>query len=111
MSQTATTAAEPAPIPTHVDVTPQPGRRVRTPDGDLLPEGHVLRGEPRSAYWLRKEIDGDVALTPHDPAAVAADAAVGQDPVDPVSPPAPPLAETSPAPGAPASDKSGGRNR
>lgn len=110
MSQTATTAAEPAPIPTHVDVTPQPGRRVRTPDGDLLPEGHVLRGEPRSAYWLRKKIDGDVALTPHDPAAVAADAAVGQDPVDPVSPPAPHV-DAPPLASALASEKPSGRNR
>lgn len=74
MSQTAAPAAEPTPIPTHVDVTPQPGRRVRTPDGDLLPEGHVLRGEPRSPYWLRKEFDRDVVLTAHDPSAGAADA-------------------------------------
>lgn len=60
------------PIPTVVDVTPQPGRRVRTPDGSLLPADHVLRGEPRSPYWIRAELDGDVKLTPHDPSAVAA---------------------------------------
>nr|WP_047578353.1 DUF2635 domain-containing protein [Methylobacterium sp. ZNC0032] len=55
------------PIPALVDVTPQKGRRVRTPDGSLLPEKHILRGEPRSPYWIRAELDGDVKLSAHQP--------------------------------------------
>jgi hypothetical protein len=77
------------PIPALVDVTPQKGRRVRTPDGSLLPEKHVLRGEPRSPYWLRAEIDGDVKLSPHQP-----------ESAESAAPPAPPLE-------APASEKPG----
>lgn len=50
-----------------VDIRPQPGRRVRDQEGSLLPETHVLRGVPRSAYWLRLERDGDVILSEHRP--------------------------------------------
>lgn len=66
------------PLPTAVDVTPVAGRRVRTQDGSLLPENHILRGEPRSAYWLRLERDGDVTLKPHEPQ--VAEAAAGDPP-------------------------------
>lgn len=64
----STASAEDA-LPTAVDVRSRKGRRVRTPDGSLLPEGHILCGEPRSPYWLRLERDGDVKLTPHVPEA------------------------------------------
>lgn len=75
------------PIPSFVDVTPEAGRRVRTPDGSLLPVGHVLRGEPRSPYWIRAQQDGDVMLTPHQP-----------ETAEP-SPPAPPAAVEPEKPG------------
>ncbi|WP_420104149.1 hypothetical protein [Bosea sp. (in: a-proteobacteria)] len=90
------------PLPTLVDVTPQPGRRVRTPDGSLLPEGYVLRGEPRSPYWLRAEKAGDVALAAHqpEPEAVPAEEPAASPPA-PVEPPLP----ADPAP--PASEKPG----
>lgn len=55
-------------LPDYVDVTPKPGRRVRTETGALLPETHVLRGVARSSYWLRLQRDGDVQLAPHQPA-------------------------------------------
>lgn len=86
-----TDAAE-QPLPTLVDVTPQPGRRVRTPDGALLPVDHILRGEARSPYWLRAERDGDVSLTPHQPEAEAAPAAEPAPPASPIEP-APPTPE------------------
>lgn len=56
---------KPASPPEFVDVTPEPGRRVRIETGELLPEGHVLRGVPRSSFLLRLERDGDVKLSPH----------------------------------------------
>lgn len=42
--------------------TPAPGVRVRKEDGSILAEA----GEPvvRSAFWLRRERDGDVILKP-----------------------------------------------
>lgn len=67
-------------IPALVDVTPQPGRRVRDQQGALLPETHILRGVSRSPYWLRAERDGDVKLTEHVPEAEPAPA------VDPTPP-------------------------
>ncbi len=57
-----------SPTVTLVDVRPQAGRRVRDQEGSLLPETHILRGVPRSAYWLRLERDGDVTLAAHEPA-------------------------------------------
>ncbi|MDP3407238.1 DUF2635 domain-containing protein [Bosea sp. (in: a-proteobacteria)] len=56
-----------SPTATLVDVRPQPGRRVRDQEGSLLPETHILRGVPRSTYWLRLERDGDVTLAAHEP--------------------------------------------
>lgn len=67
----STTATAEEALPPAVDVKPRKGRRVRTPDGSLLPDGHILRGEPRSPYWLRLERDGDVRLTAHVPEAEA----------------------------------------
>lgn len=58
-------------LPALVDVSPAKGRRIRTQGGSLLPEGHVLRGEPRSAYWLRLQRDRDVELSAHQPAVEA----------------------------------------
>ncbi|MFC5505152.1 DUF2635 domain-containing protein [Bosea massiliensis] len=58
-----------SPTATLVDVRPQAGRRVRDQEGSLLPETHILRGVPRSAYWLRLERDGDVTLAAHEPEA------------------------------------------
>eukprot|EP01036_Dinobryon_divergens_P019362 gene19362-biopygen17029 len=55
-----------SPTATLVDVCPQAGRRVRDQEGSLLPETHILRGVPRSAYWLRLERDGDVTLAAHE---------------------------------------------
>lgn len=42
--------------------TPKPGLRVRKEDGKVLADA----GETvdRSAFWLRRETDGDVSLTP-----------------------------------------------
>jgi hypothetical protein len=74
-------AVSPTP-PALVDVAAAPGCRVRDQQGALLPEGHILRGVPRSAFWLRLERDGDVALTAHQPDAVAAPVADGQPPAD-----------------------------
>lgn len=80
----STTGAEDT-LPTAVDVTPRKGRRVRTPDGALLPEGHILRGEPRSPYWLRLERDRDVKLTPHAPEAEAPAPAMDTESKPPVA--------------------------
>jgi len=54
-----------------VHATPTPGARVRKEDGALL----KAEGEPvlRTAYWLRRQADGDVTLT--DAMPDAADAA------------------------------------
>lgn len=42
--------------------TPKPGLRVRKEDGSVL----AAPGESveRTAFWLRREADGDVSLTP-----------------------------------------------
>ncbi len=87
MTDSVTAAAPPA----FVDVAAQPGRRVRDQEGALLPENHILRGVPRTPYWLRLERDGDVMLTAHDPDAGAA-AAPATDVPAPVDVPALPLA-------------------
>jgi hypothetical protein len=49
---------------TQVIATPVSGARVRKPDGLILLE----KGErvEKSAYWVRREKDGDVSLTPLD---------------------------------------------
>lgn len=56
-----------------VMATPLNGRRIRKPDGTLLAAG----GErvTQSSYWLRREKDGDVMLSPIEPPARATDKA------------------------------------
>lgn len=50
-----------------VVATPINGARVRKPDGHVLKtEGETVE---RDSFWLRREIDGDVALTATSPAA------------------------------------------
>lgn len=92
-----------SPTATLVDVRPQPGRRVRDQEGSLLPETHILRGVPRSAYWLRLERDGDVELTVHvpeikeEPESSAPEAA-GQEVAAPEAPGPESAAPEAPAP-------------
>lgn len=54
---------------TEVIAAPLNGRRIRKPDGTLLAAG----GErvQKNSYWLRREKDGDVMLSPIEPPAKA----------------------------------------
>ena len=46
----------------YVIAVPVNGRRIRKPDGTLLAkDGEQVE---KSSYWLRREKDSDVALTP-----------------------------------------------
>lgn len=41
-------------------IKPAPERRVRQPDGTLLPAAGIV--EPLSSYWRRRRDDGDVTV-------------------------------------------------
>jgi hypothetical protein len=48
-----------------VTATPAKGCRVRKPDGSLLAdEGEAVNTNADASYWLRRELDGDVVLSP-----------------------------------------------
>lgn len=101
---------KPAVPPEFVDVYPTEGRRVRIETGELLPDGHVLRGVPRSTFLLRLERDGDVTLKAHEPEAPAEIASTALPALDP--PAGDPPASDPPAGGQPPSGDTGaGRSR
>ena len=101
---------KPAVVPEFVDVYPTEGRRVRVETGELLPDGHVLRGVRRSTFLLRLDRDGDVTLKPHEPEAPAEVASTALPALDP--PAGNPPAGDPPAGGqSPSGEAGGGRSR
>lgn len=55
----------------HITATPVNGARIRKENGALLkPEGETVE---RNSFWLRREADGDVTLSPLSPAPVVAE--------------------------------------
>lgn len=59
-----------------IKATPVNGARIRKENGALLkPEGEIVE---RTAFWLRRAADGDVALTAADAAEPAPDAEAPQ---------------------------------
>lgn len=65
MSKTDKQTAQQDRSQTAVKATPAEGCVVRKPDGSVLPiEGDTINYTADASYWLRREMDGDVILSP-----------------------------------------------